>query len=203
MRAVVAESGNQAVKQTATALGLPVWTPAIGRRRTVQLAGLPQAARGSIPAPGPDDAALFMYTSGTTGRPKGVPLSHANVLRSALNVASHYALTPADRSLVVMPLFHGHGLIGATLSTLASGGARDRAAAFFRFRVLAVFPGASRHLVFGGTDDPSGAAGAGGQRRRAHQRDARSSAPVRRRWPRLFWRTSRIALARRSWKRTG
>ena len=40
-----------------------------------------------------------------------------------LNIASHYALKPADRSLVVMPLFHGHGLIGAGLSTLAAGGA--------------------------------------------------------------------------------
>jgi len=123
MRAVVAEGGNQAVKQTATALGLPVWTPAIGGGGGVQLAGLPQAARGSTPAPGPAAAALFLHTSGTTSRPKGVPLSHANVLRSSLNVAAHYSLTPADRSLVVMPLFHVHGLIGATLSTLAAGGA--------------------------------------------------------------------------------
>ncbi len=66
---------------------------------------------------------MFLHTSGTTSRPKGVPLSHANVLRSALNVAAHYSLTPADRSLIVMPLFHVHGLIGASLSTLASGGA--------------------------------------------------------------------------------
>jgi len=123
MRAVVAASGNQAVKQTATALGLPVWTPAIGAGGGVELAGPPQAARGSTPAPRPDDTALFLHTSGTTSRPKGVPLSHANVLRSSLNVAAHYSLTPADRSLVVMPLFHVHGLIGATLSTLASGGA--------------------------------------------------------------------------------
>jgi acyl-CoA synthetase (AMP-forming)/AMP-acid ligase II len=44
------------------------------------------------------------------------------VLWSSRNIASRYALTAADRSLVVLPLFHGHGLIGATLSTLASGG---------------------------------------------------------------------------------
>jgi acyl-CoA synthetase (AMP-forming)/AMP-acid ligase II len=44
------------------------------------------------------------------------------VFCSAVNIATHYALKPADRSLVVMPLFHGHGLIGAALSTLASGG---------------------------------------------------------------------------------
>jgi len=64
-----------------------------------------------------------LHTSGTTSRPKGVPLTHTDVLRSALNIASHYALASADRSLVVMPLFHGHGLIGAALATLASGGA--------------------------------------------------------------------------------
>jgi acyl-CoA synthetase (AMP-forming)/AMP-acid ligase II len=123
MRAVIAEGGNPAVKPTAAALGLPVWTPAIGAAGAVELAGLARATRGDAPAPGPEDAALFLHTSGTTSRPKGVPLSHANVLRSALNVAAHYALTPADRSLIVMPLFHVHGLIGATLSTLASGGA--------------------------------------------------------------------------------
>jgi acyl-CoA synthetase (AMP-forming)/AMP-acid ligase II len=123
MRAVIAESGNQAVKQTAAALGLPVMTPAIGAGEAVQLTGLSRVAPGDAPLPGTDDAALFLHTSGTTSRPKGVPLSHANVLRSALNVAAHYALTPADRSLVVMPLFHVHGLVGATLSTLASGGA--------------------------------------------------------------------------------
>src|SRR5438477_266520 len=74
-------------------------------------------------APDASDVALLLHTSGTEGRPKIVPLTHTNVLLAAQHVASHYALTPADRSLVVMPLFHGHGLIGAALATLASGGA--------------------------------------------------------------------------------
>jgi acyl-CoA synthetase (AMP-forming)/AMP-acid ligase II len=89
----------------------------------VELADLPRASRATADAPRPDDIALFLHTSGTTSRPKGVPLTHANVLRSSHNIAAHYALTPDDRSLVVMPLFHVHGLIGAVLSTLASGGA--------------------------------------------------------------------------------
>ena len=63
-----------------------------------------------------------MHTSGTEGQPKVVPLTHANVLLSARHVAAHYALTPADRGLVVLPLYHGHGLIGATLATLVSVG---------------------------------------------------------------------------------
>jgi len=72
--------------------------------------------------PTTDDVALFLHTSGTTSRPKGVPLSHGNLLASASNVAATYALTPADASLCVMPLFHVHGLVASTLATLRSGG---------------------------------------------------------------------------------
>lgn len=70
----------------------------------------------------PDDVALLLHTSGTTGRPKAVPLTHANIARSMTNISSTYKLTKSDRSFVVMPLFHVHGLIGATLSTLYVGG---------------------------------------------------------------------------------
>ena len=73
-------------------------------------------------APTPDDVALFLHTSGTTSRPKGVPLSHANLLTSAANVMATYTLTPEDVSLCVMPLFHVHGLVASTLATFRSGG---------------------------------------------------------------------------------
>jgi oxalate---CoA ligase len=122
-RAVIADGANSAVTQAAANLGLPLWTPRLGPDGAIELAALPRTGHGSLEAPDADDVALFLHTSGTTSRPKGVPLSHANVLCSSLNVAAQYALTPADRSLIVMPLFHVHGLIGATLSTLASGGA--------------------------------------------------------------------------------
>lgn len=69
------------------------------------------------------DVALFLHTSGTTSRPKGVPLSHRNLLISAGNVAATYALTPEDTSLCVMPLFHVHGLVASTFATLRTGGA--------------------------------------------------------------------------------
>src|SRR5207237_245446 len=59
---------------------------------------------------------------GTTSRPKGVPLTHGNLVTSIRNIARTYALTPVDASLIVMPLFHVHGLLGATLSTLHTGG---------------------------------------------------------------------------------
>jgi len=122
-RTVIADSANIAARDAAAKLGLPVWQPAADTRGKVTTAPLDSAKNGIAEAPRPDDVALFLHTSGTTSRPKGVPLTHANVLRSSLNIARHYALTPQDRSLVVMPLFHVHGLIGAALSTLASGGA--------------------------------------------------------------------------------
>jgi len=70
----------------------------------------------------PEDPALVLHTSGTTSRPKIVPLSQANICISARNIARSLELGPADRCLNVMPLFHIHGLVGGLLSTLFSGG---------------------------------------------------------------------------------
>jgi acyl-CoA synthetase (AMP-forming)/AMP-acid ligase II len=69
-----------------------------------------------------EDIALILHTSGTTSRPKRVPLAHQNLLTSARNVAQTYQLTAADVSLCVMPLFHVHGLVASTLATFATGG---------------------------------------------------------------------------------
>src|SRR2546421_1289139 len=69
-----------------------------------------------------DDIALILHTSGTTSRPKRVPLSYANYLTSARNVANTYKLTDEDVSLCVMPLFHVHGLVASTLATFGTGG---------------------------------------------------------------------------------
>lgn len=79
---------------------------------------------GSAKIPGvaePDDIALILHTSGTTSRPKIVPLSHVNVCASARNIAKSLDLTGADKCLNVMPLFHIHGLIAAVLSSLHAG----------------------------------------------------------------------------------
>ena len=70
-----------------------------------------------------DDVGLVLHTSGTTSRPKIVPLTHANLCASASHIATTLALTPSDLCLNVMPLFHIHGLIGALLSTFAAGAA--------------------------------------------------------------------------------
>ena len=78
-------------------------------------------ADAGAPRPDPDDVALVLHTSGTTSRPKIVPLRQRNLAASARNIAATLALTPQDRCLVIMPLFHIHGLIGALLSSLHAG----------------------------------------------------------------------------------
>jgi acyl-CoA synthetase (AMP-forming)/AMP-acid ligase II len=71
--------------------------------------------------PQPDDQALVLHTSGTTSRPKIVPLRQRNLARSARNIAQHLRLTPEDRSLTVMPLFHIHGIMAGLLAPLSAG----------------------------------------------------------------------------------
>jgi acyl-CoA synthetase (AMP-forming)/AMP-acid ligase II/acyl carrier protein len=69
-----------------------------------------------------DEVALVLHTSGTTSRPKLVPLSHRNLCASARSVSGVLRLHPTDRALNVMPLFHIHGLVGVLLASLWSRG---------------------------------------------------------------------------------
>jgi acyl-CoA synthetase (AMP-forming)/AMP-acid ligase II len=69
----------------------------------------------------PDHVALVLHTSGTTSRPKIVPLTQSNLYTSAHNISTTLALSENDRCLNVMPLFHIHGLIGVLLSSLTVG----------------------------------------------------------------------------------
>ena len=76
----------------------------------------------------------MLHTSGTTSRPKLVPLLQRNLTRSAHNVARSLDLTAADRSLNVMPLFHVHGLVAGLLAPLAAGGSVVSTPGFDAFR---------------------------------------------------------------------
>lgn len=69
-----------------------------------------------------DDTALVLHTSGTTGRPKAVPLSHKNLTTTMRNIKQTYQLSANDRTMLVMPLFHVHGLLAGFLAPLNSGG---------------------------------------------------------------------------------
>jgi oxalate---CoA ligase len=73
-------------------------------------------------AGGPDDVAVVLHTSGTTSRPKQVPLLQRNLMASVRTIAAHYRLGPADVSFCVMPLFHIHGLVASAFAALSTGG---------------------------------------------------------------------------------
>lgn len=77
-------------------------------------------ANDTVSAVDPDDA-FILLTSGSTSRPKIVPLTHRSVCLSAHNVGAALALGPSDRLLSVLPLFHGHGLISGLVAALAAG----------------------------------------------------------------------------------
>lgn len=79
------------------------------------------AAQLELSWPQPDSTALLLHTSGTTSRPKLVPLTQANLLASARNIAQTLRLSPEDRCLNIMPLFHIHGLVAALLASLHAG----------------------------------------------------------------------------------
>lgn len=87
----------------------------LGQRRHVGPRALPVH-------PQEHDTMLLLHTSGTTGKPKAVPLSHKNLITTMQNVKNTYNLTPSDRSFIVMPLFHVHGLLAGLLAPLGSGG---------------------------------------------------------------------------------
>ena len=126
-RGVVVPAGEDSpAARAARALGLAV----------LEVVGHPEAAAGQAelratvtPTAWPQDTragtraavALLLPTSGTTSRPKRVPLTNANLAASAASITATLKLSPSDRSLVVMPLFHIHGLM-MLMATLASGG---------------------------------------------------------------------------------
>ena len=105
------------------------------------LSGSNARATTSRPARGAD-IALLLHTSGTTSRPKLVPLLHRNLCASADTIARMLGLSPDDCCLSVMPLFHIHGLVAALLSSLAAGGSVVCAGTFSAagfFNCLALF----------------------------------------------------------------
>jgi amino acid adenylation domain-containing protein len=108
------------VLAVAQALGIPVLDLDAGSR--ARIASRSEMIDAAEPEDGrPEVPALLLFTSGTTGRPKLVALTEAQLVGAAGNIASALQLSPSDRCLGVMPLFHIHGL-STLLATLYSGG---------------------------------------------------------------------------------
>jgi acyl-CoA synthetase (AMP-forming)/AMP-acid ligase II len=124
-RAVMVPAGSSASPAftVSRALGIPILevVPAAGAPTGIfELRGSSSAAARSDGYAEARDVALVLHTSGSTARPKLVPLTHANVCASAHNVARTLELSSADRCMNVMPLFHIHGLVAALLASLAA-----------------------------------------------------------------------------------
>ena len=121
---IVAKGVETPARAAAARLGVPILEVVPGTAAgDFTLEGGASAAAAHPGAAQEDDVALVLHTSGTTARPKIVPLTHGNVTASARHIAASLALTGEDVCLNVMPLFHIHGLIAAVLSSLGAGGA--------------------------------------------------------------------------------
>jgi amino acid adenylation domain-containing protein len=116
---------DSASRGVAYSLGIPIidLSPHPGKAPcTFKLLGSGSrcAVHGEL-TPSSENDAFILMTSGTTSRPKMVPLTHASVCRSAYNAGAVLQLGPQDRLLNVLPLFHAHGLISGLLTSLAAG----------------------------------------------------------------------------------
>ena len=136
-------------------------------------------ARATLPRPHaaahggyaePDDVSLVLHTSGTTSRPKIVPLSQAQP--GGLGHATSrrtLRFTPADRGLNIMPLFHIHGLIAGVLAPLSAGSFVFCTPGFNALKFFALDGRGPAHLVHGGADHAPGDPVARRQERRRHR----------------------------------
>ena len=120
-RALIVPRGEAAAARAAARADCRIIEAAVDETGRFTVTG-PEAGTGDVETPEPDDIALVLHTSGTTSRPKQVPLRHRNLLAAARTVARTYQLDPSDVSLCVMPLFHVHGLVASTLAMLLCGG---------------------------------------------------------------------------------
>ncbi|WP_320780588.1 long-chain fatty acid--CoA ligase [Streptomyces sp. CRN 30] len=155
----LADSGSTVLVHDATALAGTAGTAGTAVKHRIVLGAPTEGAAGyeellggtgdAPPAPpdgsvGPDDPCLIMYTSGTTGRPKGAVLTHANITWNSVNVLVDTDLAADEVTLVVAPLFHTAGLNMTCLPTLLKGGRVVLLDSFDPARVLDVI---ERHRV--------------------------------------------------------
>ncbi len=146
--------GDLAARALVVPAGMETPAVTVARRRGIAVLRLsvPADAPAGVfglelegPPPGPPrsprlatagEVALILHTSGTTSRPKMVPLLHRNLTASARHIRDTLRLAPEDRCLQIMPLFHIHGLVAAVLASLAAGASLFLTPGFDAFRFV-------------------------------------------------------------------
>nr|WP_294560361.1 AMP-binding protein [uncultured Rhodopila sp.] len=141
---VVQAGADTPAREAAAAKGIPVveLLPEADGPAGAFVLQPPPGLAGTTARPGEaeaEDVALVLHTSGTTSRPKIVPLRHINVTASAYNIGEILKLKADDVCLNIMPLFHIHGLIAGVLSSVAAGGAVSCSPGFNAFRFFSWF----------------------------------------------------------------
>ena len=122
---IVQQGADSPVREAAAGRGIPIIELVPEAAAPAGSFALESDLSGSPERPGAadsDDVALVLHTSGTTSRPKIVPLRQRNICASAAHIGGTLALTADDRCLNVMPLFHIHGLIAGVLAAVGAGG---------------------------------------------------------------------------------
>ncbi|MEQ8248810.1 MAG: acyl--CoA ligase [Alphaproteobacteria bacterium] len=142
-KALIVQAGEDSPAiEVAQTLGIAVvtLTPNIAAPAgTFTLDGPVAGAAASVGTAQADDVALVLHTSGTTSRPKIVPLTHTNIAASARNIAATLRLGTEDRCLNIMPLFHIHGLIAAVSASLVAGASVHCTPGFNALRIFGWF----------------------------------------------------------------
>src|SRR5213596_329770 len=121
---IVPRDSDSPARAVADSLGVPVieLVPGKNGAERFHLSGVARPLEARAGLAEADDVALVLHTSGTTSRPKMVPLTHRNLLASVRHIGATLQLQPTDRCLNVMPLFHIHGLVACVLASLGTGG---------------------------------------------------------------------------------
>ncbi|XP_041002859.1 oxalate--CoA ligase isoform X1 [Juglans microcarpa x Juglans regia] len=124
---LTSEKGNDPAQAAASKLKIPHVTATLSEADAELTLSLTQSEseKNSVfnLTNDPDDVSLFLHTSGTTSRPKGVPLTQLNLASSVQNIKAVYKVSESDSTVLVLPLFHVHGLLAGLLSSLGSGAA--------------------------------------------------------------------------------
>ncbi|HEU5170610.1 MAG TPA: acyl-CoA synthetase [Gemmatimonadales bacterium] len=118
---VTGDGFAEALRPVARAAGIRMLT-------TAQILQCP--APPALPRVAPDRRAMMVYTSGTTGRPKGVVTTHANLASQVTCLIEAWGWVPDDRILLVLPLHHVHGIVNVLACALWAGGTCEMLPAF-------------------------------------------------------------------------